>query len=112
MRCVMRKLLIYLLISGLKEESLKYASFIPNYEQSIEKLLTLCCRLSREAWTDYSTSTRSNSKYKWQNMLTEITTMEYMVVKCCSILKKLYPDTNNYENDVSFLIHQGTDNNL
>lgn len=88
---------------------MKHVSFIPSYEQSIKKLLTLCCRLSREAWSDYSTSTRGNSKYKWQNMLTEITNMEYMVVKCRSVIKKLYPDTDNFENDVRFWIHQRPD---
>lgn len=42
-----------------------------------------------------------NSKQKWENMLTEITNMEYMVVKCFSVIRKLYPNTKNLDTDVS-----------
>lgn len=28
--------------------------------------------------------------------------MEYMVVKCYSVIRKLYPNAENFDNDVSF----------
>lgn len=34
-------------------------------------------------------------------MLVEITNMEYMVVKCQSIIRKLYPNAEKFETDVS-----------
>lgn len=34
-------------------------------------------------------------------MLSEITSMEYMVVKCQSIIRKLYPKADSFEADVS-----------
>lgn len=96
--------LFHAAILRVREESSKIASFIPNHEQSLEKLLTLCCRLSREGWTSHTTSVKGNSKQKWENMLIEITNMEYMVVKCHSIMKKLYPDVVDFQATVSFII--------
>lgn len=124
---------------------MKFASIIPNYEQTMEKLLTMCCRLSREAWIVHTVSAKGittftsicsnrykslvsvfffflrnseisiwkieciilcyvvgNSKQRWENMLSEITNMEYMVVKCQSIIRKLYPNAEKFETDVSF----------
>lgn len=37
-------------------------------------------------------------------MLTEITNMEYMVVKCHSIIRKLYPDISEYGKTVCKMI--------
>lgn len=42
-----------------------------------------------------------NSKQKWENMLTEITNMEYMVVKCHSIIRKLFPNQEEFEPKVN-----------
>lgn len=47
------------------------------------------------------TDISGNSKQKWENMLSEITNMEYMVVKCQSIIRKLYPKAEKFETDVS-----------
>lgn len=47
-----------------QEESVKFSNIIPNYEQTIEKLLTLCCRLSREAWIVHTTSTKGLCQFK------------------------------------------------
>lgn len=38
-------------------------------------------------------------------MLTEITNMEYMVVKCHSIIRKLFPNQEEFEPKVSFSAH-------
>lgn len=89
----------------------------------MEKLQQMCCRLSRDAWIVHTTSTKGqfkvidllvmlmsfnynlyipgNSKQKWENMLMEITKMEYMVVKCYSVIRKLYPNVENLESNVS-----------
>lgn len=37
---------------------------IPNYDQTMEKLITMCCRLSREVWITYTTSTKGNFRSK------------------------------------------------
>lgn len=42
-----------------------------------------------------------NSKQKWENMLTEITNMEYMVVKCNSLIRKLFPNVEHFGESVS-----------
>lgn len=36
-------------------------------------------------------------------MLNETTNMEYMVVKCQSIIRKLYPKADSFEADVSII---------
>ncbi|XP_031617314.1 rab3 GTPase-activating protein catalytic subunit [Contarinia nasturtii] len=91
-------------ILRVREESSKFSSIIPNYEKTMEKLQHLCCRLSRDAWISHTTSTKGNSKQKWENMLMEITNTEYMVVKCYSVIRKLYPNVENFEdNDVNAL---------
>lgn len=95
----------------------------------MEKLLTMCCRLSREAWIVHTASAKGkvfifkrpvtpvelftftklpfagNSKQKWENMLTEITNMEYMVVKCQSVIRKLYPNIEDFEINVSLFFY-------
>lgn len=44
-----------------------------------------------------------NSKQRWENMLSEITNMEYMVVKCQSLIRKLFPNVDTLEPNASFI---------
>lgn len=77
----------------LKNESESFAEVIPSYETVFEKMNATCCRLSRESWTTNNLSVKANSKSKWQALLGDVTNVEYSVVKCQSIIRKLFDDT-------------------
>lgn len=54
-----------------QNESKQLASIIPNYEQALEKLLTVCCRYSRESWTPTHVG-KGNSKTCSKRMIKPI----------------------------------------
>lgn len=96
--------LLHSAILRLRDESDLFSAVIPNYESVFEKLNSTCCRLSRESWTTNNLNVKSNSKNKWQALLGDVTNMEYSVVKCQSIIRKLFNETRELNEDVSNLI--------
>lgn len=45
-------------ITRIKGESKAFAAIIPSYDETMEKLSTMCCRLSREAWISHTPSVK------------------------------------------------------
>lgn len=91
-------------ILRLKDESEIFNAVIPNYDTVFDKLNSTCCRLSRESWTTNNLNIKVNSKNKWQALLSDVTNIEYSVVKCQSIIRKLFDETRDLSEDVSNLI--------
>lgn len=67
----------------LEKESTDIQSIIPNFEPLQQKIRQNCCSLSREKWIS------SVSKKKWENIVNEISEMEWSINQAKSIMMKL-----------------------
>lgn len=81
----------------LQKESEGVKDFIPCYKEMEDKLKQNCSMLSREKWI----AKKNVSKKKWEIVTNDISEMELSINQAKSILKKLYPDKNVLNNDVS-----------
>lgn len=82
--------LFHAVILRLIEEETYYSGIVPNWKDSIDKVLQQCCRLSRDAWI--SPSKTGTSKEKWALLLNDITQLEYSITQARSLKMKLAPD--------------------
>lgn len=84
----------------LHKESESVCEFIPNFKELEDKLKQSCCTLSREKWN----TMKGNSKKKWENATNDISEIELLTNQAKSILKKLYPDKIDFNDDVSLFL--------
>ncbi|KAL7043958.1 hypothetical protein ACKWTF_001718 [Chironomus riparius] len=81
----------------IQKESENVKDFIPNYKEMEDKLKQNCCTLSREKWN----TSKGMSKKKWEMVINDTSEMELSINQARSILKKLYPDKTDFNDDVS-----------
>jgi Rab3 GTPase-activating protein catalytic subunit len=67
----------------LQKEATDIQNIIPNFEAMQQKIKQNCCSLSREKWIS------SVSKKKWENIVNEISEMEWCINQAKSIMMKL-----------------------
>lgn len=91
--------LFHSLLIKLQEESKGVRDFIPHYKEMEEKLKQICSTLSRERWN----ASKNISKKKWEMATNDISEMELSINQAKSILKKLYPDKIELNEDVSYM---------
>lgn len=84
----------------LQKESQGVRDFIPQYEDMEERLKQICSTLSRERWN----ASKSTSKKKWEMVANDISEMELSINQAKSILKKLYPNKIDLNDDVSYIV--------
>lgn len=84
----------------LQSEAEQVKDFIPNFSEMVDKLKQNCCNVSREKWSN----TKSISKKKWEMITNDVSELELSINQAKSILKKLYPDKIELNDDVSLLI--------
>jgi Rab3 GTPase-activating protein catalytic subunit len=84
----------------LSKESEHVKDFLPTYKDMEDKLKQSCCTLSREKWN----TMKSLSKKKWEIVTNDISEMEMSINQARSLLKKLYPDKSELNDDVSFYL--------
>lgn len=99
-------------------------SVVPESEVSCNKLVAVCCKLSRESWTTNAANSRSitnlyfclliglvicnfpfsdNSNRKWDSLLQDITHMECMTMKSKSLIGKLFVSSSPLSIEVSLV---------
>jgi Rab3 GTPase-activating protein catalytic subunit len=83
----------------LQKESEGVKDFIPNHKEMEDKLKQSCCTLSREKWI----ASKNMSRKKWEMVTSDISEMELSINQARSILKKLYPDKSELNDEVSAL---------
>lgn len=86
----------------LQKESEGVRDFIPNYKEMEDRLKQSCSTLSRERWS----ASKNITKKKWDMITNDISEMELSINQAKSILKKLYPDKSELNDDVSYRMIQ------
>ncbi|XP_058816303.1 rab3 GTPase-activating protein catalytic subunit [Topomyia yanbarensis] len=65
---------------------------IPNFAENMEKIVSTCCKLSRENWITNAPTPRGNSWKKYEALLSDITQQESLIIQVRSLRKKLFPE--------------------
>ncbi|XP_055643402.1 rab3 GTPase-activating protein catalytic subunit [Toxorhynchites rutilus septentrionalis] len=89
-------------IKTLSDEAGDDAEIIPQFAESVEKIITTCCKLSRENWIADAPTARGNSMKKYENLISDITQLENVIIQVRSLRKKLSSvddDEDNVEAD-------------
>lgn len=101
--------LFHAVILRVRTEGAKYADVIPAWRENIQKVLQLCCKLSRDGWNNPNARGRlfasersevvnfknrflGNSRDNWTTLLNEITNLEYSIIQAKSLQMKIVPD--------------------
>lgn len=81
--------LFHAAILKIQEEIAQDDFKIPAMTEQMEKIVAQCCKLSRENWLSPGSRPYGIRSKKWQNLLLELTNMEYHVLEARSLIVKV-----------------------
>jgi Rab3 GTPase-activating protein catalytic subunit len=97
--------LFHTAILKVHDEGKSHHDTVPNFAENVEKITSLCCKLSRESWTQNAPTAWGNSHKKYELLLADITFLENVIVQARSLTKKLFGDkTELSESDRTLLL--------
>ncbi|XP_058451012.1 rab3 GTPase-activating protein catalytic subunit isoform X2 [Malaya genurostris] len=68
------------------------AGLIPCFAENMDKIISACCKLSRENWVTGAPTPRGNSWVKYEALLSDITQQENLIIQVRSLRKKLFSE--------------------
>uniref|UniRef100_A0A8D8F6G2 Rab3 GTPase-activating protein catalytic subunit n=1 Tax=Culex pipiens TaxID=7175 RepID=A0A8D8F6G2_CULPI len=87
--------LFHTAIKTLSTEAAIDGKAIPAFTESMEKITSTCCKLSRENWITKAPTPRGNSLRKYEALLADITQLETVIIQVRSLRKKLFNDDDD-----------------